>query len=294
MRITSNVVINNMMKHLQKNMSDLDELNQQLASGKKFQKPSQNPIGVAKSMEFDSLIKNNKQYKRNLDETRNWLNASESAVADLGKVLQRARTLAVQGANGTLTANDRENLAVEVDQLQGELLDIANSRLGTRYLFGGQVTGEKPFNEELSPDDPGWYQGDHNPIKREINSGITMTVSVDGKKLFQMAAKSVKSLSENLKGNNPDEINNDIDKIDDALGEYLSTRAEIGAKINRLDLVESRLDNQILNLKGVKSKNEDIDIAETITNLKMEESVYQASLSIGARIIQPTLVDFLK
>ena len=86
----------------------------------------------------------------------------------------------------------------------------------------------------------------------------------------------------------------DIGKFDEAIDKNVTTRAEIGAKMNRLDLTQSRLEDQEINLRSLKSENEDVDIAETIMELRMQESVYQASLASGARVMQPTLLDFLR
>ncbi len=284
-----------MLRYLQNNMSDLDGLNQQLASGKQFHRPSQAPIEVAKSMQFESIIENNEQYKSNVDQARNWLTASEDAIASEMKVLQRARELANYGANDTLTADDRKNLAQEVKQLRDELVNIANSKLGNKYLFSGQATDKKAIVISSDPTQYAEYQGDYNKIYREINPSIKLSINVNAAQVFKEGIEETHQLYKALdNGENSEVIANSITELDSVIDNNLGIRAKIGAKVNRLDMTKNRLKDEIINMKELLSENEDIDIAEVITDLKMKESVYRASLASGARVMQPTLVDFLQ
>ena len=377
-------MVDNMMRNLQDNMKKLDKLNQQLSSGKKFSKPSENPIGAAESMELESVLSNHGQYLDNIGEARDWMKSSESALKNSGKILQRAREQAIYGANGSLSEGDRKQIAIEIGELKKELVNVANSKLGDRYLFSGQKTTTKPFT------DNGDFQGSISGLKREVGPGTKMKINTNGKEVFADAIETLDSLEDNLnerasiKGSSPtannfngdlklkidggtektinlnndnlnkvvEEINNQtvanasithdrkiliksntqgenseveitggalksvlgfdindydvgtngIDQISEenitALDKNLSinteNRARIGAKINRLDMTESKIEEEKIQSEELLSKNEDVDIAKTITDLKMQESVYRASLASGARIIQPTLVDFLQ
>jgi len=289
MRVTQQTMIGNMLKNLHRNYSIMDELNQQLSTGKEFQKASQAPIKVANSMQFNSLIQNNEQYKRNVQQSINWLNSSETSLDNANSILQRIRELAVYGATGSLTQSDRDSIASEVKELRNELINIANNKLGDRFLFAGQATSTKPF------DDDGNYQGDFNNIQREINPSVKITINIIGEYAFRDAIDAVDSLYNNITSGNITAISNsDIAQIDNAINITLTYRSEIGAKINRLELTESRLDDEIINIKRLLSQNEDIDIAETITEMKTQESIYRAALAVGARIIQPSLIDFIR
>ncbi|MFW6028859.1 MAG: flagellar hook-associated protein FlgL [Halanaerobiales bacterium] len=290
MRINSGVLNDNMMRNLQKNMKKLDKLNQQLSSGKKFDNPSENPIGVADSMELSSLLSNHDQYLRNLGETKDWMASTESALKNSGKILQRAREQAVYGATDSLSKGDRKQIAAEIGELKDELINLANSKLGERYLFAGQKTNmdDKPF------DDDGNYQGDSRGIKREVSPGDKMKINTDGKKVFEDAIANLEDLETALNDNDQESINDLLSDIDDSLNTNVEERATVGAKINRLDLAESKLDEEKIQSEELLSENEDVDIAKTITDLKMQENVYRSSLASGARIMQPTLVEFLQ
>ncbi len=301
MRITANIMNNNMLRNLQKNIGDLDELNQQLASGKKFRRPSQAPIEVVNGMQYDSLVADNEQYQSNVDYARNWIYTSEDAISSGVDVIQRGRELAIYGANGSLSPEDRENMAQEVKELRDELVSIANTKMGDKYLFSGQATNEKAIIENPDPAyDPDvdpfvLYNGDYNNINREINPGVKLNINVNAEEVFKDGIEYLDDLYNNLvNGIDQEEIANSIDDLGDITNEMSAIRAEIGAKVNRLEMIENRLGKENTNLKELRSKNEEVDLAEVITSLKMEENIYRASLASGARVMQPTLVDFLQ
>src|SRR6056297_2671122 len=288
MRINSGVMVDNMMRNLQDNMKKLDKLNQQLSSGKKFSKPSENPIGAAESMELNSVLSNHDQYIDNIGEAKDWMKSSESALKNSGKILQRAREQAVYGANGSLSEGDRIQIATEVGELKKELINVANSKLGDRFLFSGQKTTTKPFN------DNGDFQGSVSGLRRKVGPGTEMKINTNGKEVFEDAIEHLDKLETNLRNSEMDEIQKRIGQLDQDLSTNTENRAQIGAKINRLDMTESKLEEEKIQSEELLSKNEDVDIAKTITDLKMQESVYRASLASGARVMQPTLVDFLQ
>ena len=292
-------MVDNMMRNLQDNMKKLDKLNQQLSSGKKFSKPSENPIGAAESMELNSVLSNHDQYIDNIGEAKDWMKSSESALKNSGKILQRAREQAVYGANGSLSEGDRKQIATEIGELKKELINVANSKLGDRFLFSGQKTNTKAF------DDSGDYQGSVSGLRREVGPGTEMKINTNGKEVFEDAIEHLDKLESNLRGEDVNgnalsdsefqtRINNRISNLDEDLSINTEKRAQIGAKINRLDLTEAKIEEEKIQSEELLSKNEDVDIAKTITDLKMQESVYRASLASGARVMQPTLVDFLQ
>ena len=281
-------MVDNMMRNLQDNMKKLDKLNQQLSSGKKFSKPSENPTGAAESMELESVLSNHGQYLDNIGEAKDWMKSSESALKNSGKILQRAREQAVYGANGSLSEGDRKQIATEIGELKKELINVANSKLGDRYLFSGQKTTTKAF------DDSGNFQGSESDISREVGPGTEMKINTNGKEVFEDAIEHLDKLKTNLENSNMNGIQDRIGELDEDLSINTEKRAQIGAKINRLDMTESKIEEEKIQSEELLSKNEDVDIAKTITDLKMQESVYRASLASGARIMQPTLVDFLQ
>lgn len=295
MRVTNSMMVRNMLGHLQDNMGDLNDLNEQLSSGKLFQKPSDSPIKVSDSLNYKSILNRNTQYQRNLGQAENWLNSTESALKSGTEVMQRARELTIYASTDSLTSKDRKKIASEMQQLRDELVDISQTKQGDDYIFSGQRIDQKPFNITETPDYEVDYEGDKRGITRQFNDGVEMKINLDGEDVFKDDIEALNDLYEDLKdGKKGEEIGSYIGKMDKGIDDFTNLRSEVGAKLNRVKMTESRLTSEELHITKMKSENEDADLAEVITNLKMEETVYRASLSSGARIMQQSLVDFMR
>lgn len=296
MRVTNSMMVRNMLDHLQKNLGDLNNLNEQLSSGKLFQMPSDAPIKVADSMNYKAQLNRNNQFQRNLDQAENWLNTTESALKSGTKVIQRARELTIYAANDSMTSDDRKMVAKEMKQLRDELIDISNAKLGDSYIFSGQKTKEKPF-EVINGGIGNYvqYQGDKNGVKRRLNENVEMQVNLDGDEVFKKEIEALNKIYDDLdSGKSGEEIGDNLNAMDTAINNYAELRSEVGGKLQRTGNIISRLEANEVHLRDLKSKNEDADLAEVITELKMEETVYRASLASGSRIMQQSLVDFIR
>lgn len=314
MRITNNMLISNTLFNLNENLGRLEKLNQQMDTQKKFSVPSDDPIGASKSLKFYTDLSKIEQYKRNVKDATSWMTETESALIEIGEVLDRADKLAVQMANGTYSEDDLKKTKEEVAQLKEHLVQISNTTYAGRYIFSGYKT-----DKELLCKD-GKYKIDlSNTEVVEYNVGVSEDIKVNtvGMRVFGVGAEnatnpfdateaetgdtsyliSVFTKFENaLKdpASNKGEIDATLGRIKTCMDQVLSVRAEVGAKMNRLKLTQKKLDSQVLSTKSLISYNEDIDLAEVSIKLKTEENVYRASLAVGARIIQPSLVDFLR
>ena len=346
MRITNNMLINNLMRNLNNNYRKMDKIQQQSATGRKFQLPSDDPIGVSRSLKFHTDISIIEQHKRNLNDARSWLQVTEDAVAEIGDIFQRVRELTVQTANGTKTNEDLIQTSAEVKQLKEHLIKVGNSTYAGRYIFSGFKTDLPLLDDEGNykltdydevtaftnpPADTQELQnGEH--INYNIGVSDNVTINTIGIKVFGILDPSgdmditnfnastvngydVVDTDKEAIGTNADKsyltslfdlINNAmnvddkdtlqecITRLDESMENLLSIRADIGAKMSRLELTEKRLDSQHTSFTKLLSENEGIDMAEVIMELTNNENIYRASLSMGSRIIQPTLVDFLR
>jgi flagellar hook-associated protein 3 FlgL len=297
MRVTNSMMVQNMLDHLKNNMGDLNDLNEQLSSGKLFQRPSDAPIKVSDSMNYKSQLNRNSQFQRNLNQTENWLNTTESALKSGTEVVQRARELTIYAANDSMTSNDRKMVAKEMKQLRDELIDISNAKLGDSYIFSGQNTEEKPFEVTAGGiDNHVEYKGDINTISRRLNENVEMDINLNGKEVFKDEIENLNKIYNQLEDPSVsgEDIGNNLSEMDDSINKYAELRSEVGGKLQRTGNVIDRLEANEIHLRTLKSKNEDADLAEVITELKMEETVYRASLASGSRIMQQSLVDFIR
>lgn len=316
LRITNSMLVRNMMGNLNKNLRRMEKFQQQFQSGKMFLLPSDNPIGVSKSLKLYTDKSKIEQYKTNLRDATSWLSTTEDSLAHMKEVLGRTRDLIMQASNGTNSEQETKAIAAEVKELKGQLIQVANSAHAGRTLFTGFKTDKKLLDEN------GKYLIDltaKGPDKEisVYNVGVSEDIEVNivGIRLFgkvgaidNFEAESVKvadgdessiikffnDLEKNLLDGDTEAVGNRMGEVDSIIQNTLNVRAELGAKTNRLDMTLKRMESDSLNYTRLLSENEDADMAEVITNFKMAESVYLASMSAGSRIIQPTLVDFLR
>ena len=311
MRVTNKMMNSTLLLNLNRGLSRLERINNQLGTKKKINAPSDDPVKAGLILRTRSSIKETEQYIRNIDAAISWLDASDVVLQDVISVIHRAKELAVNGASTHLDPTARQALADEVAQLHDNLLQLANSTHGGRYIFAGQHTDTKPFDgggvtdgkindvsflvergEKLLPKE--------RSLEFEIAVGVTMAVNVDafdddGREiLFTPVFQALQQLYRQLV-DHPDYAGAEpIGALDAALDGVLQHVSELGGKQNRVELAQERLLDLQLNLTKILSEEQDLDYAEAIMELKMEEFAYRTALAVGARIIQPSLVDFLR
>jgi flagellar hook-associated protein 3 FlgL len=225
------------------------------------------------------------------------MGVTDSALGDMTDVLQRIRELTIYGANGTLADDDMEAIAKEMGQNIEALAQMGNTNYDGRYVLAGQETTEPPFS--VSESELKYHPTHNGDLIRELSENVTMAVNVSGDRIMGGGTESLdvtmKTIMDRLESGNSGELSSDsLEKLDEHLENILSIRAEVGAKYNRLQAAELKNGAETLNMTELLSKTEDIDMAEKIMEFSMMENVYQASLATGARILQPSLLDYLR
>lgn len=295
-RVTQSMMNTQMMRNLNNNMVKMDNLQNQLATGRKINKPSDDPVGISFSMRYRSEYSANTQYQSNVDASLSWLEYTDTMLSQAGDVLHRVRELAVQGSNGTNPDIGFEAIGKEVSQLKQQMLEIVNSQFNGKYVFNGQVTDLPPYD----PADPAASFSDDGEILFDIGAGVNISVNVTGNAIVGLPAdednlfKVFDDIMAGLEAHDVTAVNAGLGKLDTRMDQFLELRADVGARTNRIALAQDRLKDIDINLQTLTAKTEDADMAVVITNLKMAENVYQASLATGSRLIQQSLIDFLR
>ncbi|OOE03588.1 flagellar hook-associated protein FlgL [Anoxybacillus kestanbolensis] len=290
MRVTQMMLANNTLRNVSKSYDKLGTYQQQLATGKKIHRPSEDPVVAMKGMHYRTSLTEIEQFQRNLSEAYAWMENSESALNHTTNVLQRARELVVQAKNGTLGQEDRQAIAREIEQLKKDLVQVANTKVAGKYIFNGTNIEQAPVKDGSPPT----VNNNNDDFMVEVAKGVKLKINVTPNNVFNQDLFNTLQQIENELANPTGNLDNLLSQLDGHLNDVLAERAELGARVNRLELVEQRLAEQQLIAKRMISDNEDAEIEKIITELKSQESVHRAALSVGARIIQPTLVDFLR
>ena len=301
MRITNNMLINNMIKYIGNNLTRMDKLQAQLATGKKIQVPSDDPVVAARALKLRTDVAEIQQYQRNLKDAQSWLEITESALSDMGDIFQRVRELIV-GSDAIESPEDLQATKNEIIQLRTQLINLGNSAYAGRYIFTGFKTDQKLLDEagnflvDVSNSEQIFYQiGLADSVNINVlggdlfNSGTDITAGSTGKFIQDM-----NELIQAFDDADYEAIRSMTQNFSDNLDNVLRLRADVGARINRLELTANRMMKDNTNFTRLMSENENVDMTDTIMNLKNEENVYRASLAGGARIIMPSLIDFLR
>jgi flagellar hook-associated protein 3 FlgL len=294
LRVTQNILNQNLLFNLQRTNKTMDRLQEQVSSGRAINKPSDNPVTAVRSMFYRSSLNEIDQYKRNADDGISWMTTTDESLDEVTSVLQRVRELTVQGASGTNSETDRYAIAEEINQLKEHLGEISNSQIAGKYIFAGSDVKTPPYNSATNE----FSNTNTEKLELVVGQNNTVQINVHGTDVFNNDGtggifKVLSDIVADFRSANASSSDH-IVRLDSQIDNVLKERSELGARMNRMELSISRLEGLEVSTTRLLSGEEDVDMAEVITNLKTQENVQRAALSVGARIIQPSLVDFLR
>ncbi len=292
MRVTQSMLTQNSLRQLSTSYSKMGKLMEQLSTGKKISRPSDDPVVAMKGMYYRTNLTELEQYKRNLSESYAWMENSEAALDHVQSVMHRARELVVQGSNETYSTEDRQAMAKEIEQLKHDFVQVANTQVAGKYIFNGTAI-DKPRITDAN--DPTSVSTENSPFEVEVSRGIKLQSNINPENVFNEDMMEIwTGLQSALETSDTDALKDLMGRFDKAADTISAERSELGARYNRLEMVDNRIGYQEVVATRVLSDNEDADIEKVITDLTSQESVHRASLGVGARVIQPSLLDFLR
>lgn len=291
-RVTNLTMSANAQRTLQTQQSKLAELQEKATTLNKISRPSDDPAATAQALETRSLLAANAQYGRNIDDGNTWLTAADSALEQATNVMHKIKDLTVLAGNGSLPQSGKDAIANELDSLNKDLVSIANSKHLGRNIFAGSsdaasaFTGAPPALDGLPK----------SPVERRISATETVRVDADGKTIFGSGNGSVfdtvKKMADDLRAGA--DVTPWIGQVDTAFKNIVNGRSEIGtrqAQLERAGNVNTELE---ASLDAQKTGIEKADLGSVIMDLKLQETNYQVALAATARVLQPTLMDFLR
>jgi len=281
---------NNMMNNLFKSQAAMNKYLNQVQTGEKIERPSDDPVIAMKGMSYRTALREIEQYQRNADGIRSWMDNADDALDKGTQVMQRLEELAVQASTGTNSEDEHTAIKAEVEELEKQLIEVANTRVNGKYIFNGTDTNEKPVNKDGSLN---IGTGRNQDVNIEISEDIQFTVNVKPDDVFpEEIFQNIEAFKSALDGDG--DIDESLDKIQSSSKGLVEGRAKLGARMNRLELIADRLEQQGITAEDTMKKNVGVDFEEAITNLLSQEVAHRAALSAGAKIIQPSLIDFLR
>lgn len=294
MRVTNKMMFDQSNRYINLQYEQLYAINEKVSSGKRVNRPSDDPVGTGKILGYRSLISSLEQYEKNIETGSTWLRYTESALSNAEQVFMDAKVLAEQLATGTYDEDQRTMLANQAEQLYEHLLQIANTKVVDRHIFSGYRTDAAPFtrDDEFNIS----YQGDDNRISYAINQNTHVVVNITGQQAFLDGTNVfdvLRDLRTALSENDQLTVGSLLPKIDDALTQIVTMRSFTGTAMNELDLSKMMVQEFGYKTTELLSGTEDVDIVEAVSILKEREIAYEASLRSTSLISDLSLVKFI-
>lgn len=310
MRITDSSMIRNHMYDTQQSLQRRDAINRQLDSGKQINRVSDDPHKAIKIMNLNNEIKYTEKYNQNIDEIAGWMNNTDATLAEVGNTLGEIKINLLKVGNGTYSDEEMKAIHAELNEKIKELAESLNTSHGGRHMFCGTEVDEVPVSFE---EKDGVVTLKLNPavnnkdLKAEISDGITMDYNVSAKEIFENDGKNyldqINNLSKlmndisngkDVEKNKKELLGNVKDDIDKLFNHTVDTRTTFGVRVNTAEKIKDFNDDNILNMKGVLSLDQDVDHVNKFIELKSAEMLYNISIQVGSKLIQPSVMDYLR
>jgi flagellar hook-associated protein 3 FlgL len=301
MRITARAIAANSLRGLNNNLAAVTKLQNQLTSGKTISTPSDDPTGTNTSMVTRQGQAGNAQQARNISDGHTFLDATDSALQNMLDQVRRVRDLAVRALNtGGSSPASNDAIATELGGIRDSLIGQANQVVQGKPIFGGVTSGNQAYDPTT-----GAYVGVGGangvpvfPVSRRVSDVEAIRVDITGPEAFGDPASGkdlfsvVANITTNVKNGTPQA--SDLTDLDNLIQRMSTAAADIGTRSSRMDDAASVNSAQSLSLQAKLSETEEVDLPKTIMELQMQQTGYQAALSVAAKSLQPTLADFLR
>ena len=299
-RVTHVTAQRSSLANLQLNLAKMTDLQQRMSGGKVITKPSDDPAGTASALRLRGDQRATQQYARNADDGIGWLTSVDSSLQTAVANVRQVRNLTVQGANsGSSSPVTREAIATELEGLRDALLEQANTSYLGRSVYAGTSDAGAAYTVTVAADGSRsytWTGTDAGSVERRIGPATTVRADASGAAIFGDGATSVFALIDTIAAEvrAGTELGPRLNDLDARMTTMLGELADVGTRYKQLTTAQSTIEAAVTDLKGQISDIEDIDLAETLLELQSQEVAYQAALGATARVLQPSLMDFLR
>lgn len=324
MRITNASMVRSHLYDTQNNLTNMSKINQQISTGKVINTVSDDPHKAIKIMNMNNEIKYTEKYNYNIDEAVGWMNTTDGALENVGNLLGEIKETILKVGNGTYSQNEMKSLNEDMNEKIKQLADTLNSTHGGKYLFGGSSVDDAPITVienpdgtvklEFSKDKNGQIIPNTDDLKADISSGTNIDYNISVGEILNIKDANGNTVNLLDEINNLSTLMNDIangdeqtaakaketllndtkGKIDTLFDHVVNERTSLGVRVNTAEKIKELNDEDILNIQEVLSKTQDTDVVEKFIELKSAEMIYQASIQVGAKLIQPTILDYIR
>ncbi|MGW9403972.1 flagellar hook-associated protein FlgL [Arthrobacter sp. NPDC055585] len=296
---TSNLLLTrNAQQNLQANMSRLAKLQEQAQTSAAITRPSDDPSGTADALKVRAEMRANAAYKNNITDANSWLSTVDAALTRTNDILTRIKDLAITASTATATPANKAAIATEIEGLKSDLLGQANTSFLGRNIFAGNSDSGKAVDVAGTPPTYTFTGAGDGPVNRRLDANTTVRVDASASDIFggvngePDVFTKLDSLTAALRANG--DISTHLAGLDASMQRVITQQTDVGIRHARVLKAEETNLEQSVSLETRRSGIEDLDTAQVILDLKLQELAYQSSLAVTAKVLQPTLMDFLR
>lgn len=324
LRITSQMVGNTTVANIESDLTQLSNTQEQLSTGFQINQPSDNPYGAALAISLNGQVSAYSAYQSNVTQGTAWVESASTSLQSIAQTAQTIRSLVVEGANGTMSSNDLQDMSQEVLQYIAQIKQSANVQYNGSYIFAGDDVKTQPWNEAATAADPPGedaFAGNQNSINYSVgpstqtqvnfnlyavlgngNTGGTAgstsngggAVQADGSGGLLATLRSIYNDMTGTAGGTQNDLQNQLKNLDSNLSALQGVQASVGATQDSLQMASTRLTALSTSAQTNAGNVQDTDMAKATVAFSTEQAGYQAALQSAADIIQTSLLNFLK
>jgi len=291
-RVTDQMNSLRAQQHLMSSKTRVAESQDRASSLQKIGKPSDDPTAAAEAMRVKSLQAQAAQHSRNVDDGDGWLSTADSALSATDSLMAKIRQLTLQGANtGAVSQEARDAIAIEIAGLKDDLLGTANASYNGRSVFAGTSDAGVAWTDDYE------YTGAAvSSVTRRVGPETSIRVDADGAAAFGVGDDSVFRLVDSIVADlrSGADVGTRLAEIDTRVTALRAVQSDVGARHAQLLRAEDTLMDTTVSLETQRSQLEDLDLGQAVLDLKLQENSYQAALAVTAKVIQTSLMDFLR
>lgn len=297
MRITQLLTFNGFQKKMNENREALARFQEQLSTGQRVVKPSDDSIAFGTSRQLKEAARQTAQYQSNIKTGLSNARTAQEAMNGMIDILIDFKSTVINGSTDTLTDTDRESLADKVASLKDKIVDLGNTQFNGTYLFAGTNTQDPPFSEDAAATGMVDDTSNAKALKTRVSASGEVETTITGTELRSTPAGDLfgvmQRVEDALRANDRTALGTMLDDVDESVEHVTGLTARLGSNINRLEFVSGQLESQSIEQEGEISRLIDADYAETITNFRKHETAYQAALAVHSRISDMSLLNFI-
>lgn len=267
----------------------------QLATGSRINQPSDDPAGAAQLVANRDQSSQADTFLRSISSVNGLLQTGDSTLSSVVTVLQRAISLGVEGANGTLSDADRTDVANELSGIQQQLISLANTSYQGEFIFGG-TSAAQPFVADSASPSGVTYQGNSGVNSVQVGPNYSVKINQPGPQIFTNASGNVfQAISDLITGlQNNSGISTAVAELNTAFSQVTSQRVFYGNAINQLQDQQNFLNGEKVDLSTAATTISGADLASTAATLSQSQVALNAELAAMSKISQTSLFDYLK